>query len=456
MKLKDLTYGAILKNLLIIALPLTLTNLVNMAYNLTDMYWIGKVGYQAVTAIGTAGMFMWLAYGFFTLASSGTQIKVSHAVGEKDYEKLREYAITGLKIALFVGLAYGVVIFLFRSYAIDLYEIPTQLTADWAKTYLGIVAFAVVFLAINNAYVGILNGLGNSTTVLLISTSGLAVNMILDPIFIHVLDMGVAGAALATLIASMVPTILFTRFALKHTNIFEDFKLFRIHKDHVRVITKLSIPTSVQSLMFTLIAMSISKIVIDFGEEAMAVQRLGSQIESLTWMIGMGANIAISVYVGQNFAAGKWRRLIKGYVLMFGIMSVYGAIITVFLYLAGGQLFDVFLDETYVIEMGATYLKILSLSQLGMMIETICAGAFYGLGKTKIPSIISIVGNVLRLPLAMYLSNQFGVEGIWWAITISSILKGLLNLIMFVIESVINENIKFKYFIEKYDVSIEG
>lgn len=455
MKLKDLTYGKILKNLLIIALPLTLTNVINMAYNLTDMYWIGQVGYQAVTAIGTAGLFLWLAYGFFQFSSSGTQIKVSHAVGEKNYDDVRYYAITGLKISTLVGIGYGLAIFVFRGFAIDIFRLPVANTAIQAKAYLSIVSFAVVFQAINATYVAIFNGVGNSKMVLLISSTGLIVNMILDPLFIQVFNMGVNGAAFATLIASTVPTSIFTYYAIKKLSLFEDFNLLKIRSKYAKVILKLSVPTAIQSLLFTMIAMYISGMTINFSEEAMAVQRLGSQLESLTWMIGIGANVAISVFVGQNFAAGKWRRLIKGFTLMLAIMTVYGLIVTIFLYTSGYFLFDVFLNEGHVIALGAIYLKILAISQLGMMVETICSGAFYGLGKTYIPSVISILGNALRIPLAYFLSSSMGVEGIWWAITISSIFKGVAAVIMFTIHSIKNKNIKFEYFVQRYDTSLE-
>jgi putative MATE family efflux protein len=455
MKVKDLTYGAILKNLLIIALPLTITNVINMAYNLTDMFWVGQLDYQAVTAIGTAGLFLWLAYGFFQFASSGTQIKVSHAVGEKNYDDVRYYAITGLKIAAIVGLTYAVVIFFFKDFAIDIFGLKTLETANRAKSYLSIVSFAVIFQAINTTYVSIFNGVGNSKMVLIISSSGLVVNMILDPLLIHGLGMGVSGAAWATLLASTVPTMIFTYYAFTKIKIFDEFNLLRIRKTYARVILKLSVPTAVQSLFFTGIAMYISGKTIMFGEDAMAVQRIGSQIESLTWMIGIGANIAISVFVGQNFAAGKWRRLIKGYTLMMAIMSVYGLLVSLLLYTSGYFLFDIFLNETFVIELGEKYLKVLALSQLGMMFETICSGTFYGLGKTYIPSAISIIGNALRVPLLLIMTPAMGVYGIWWAITLSSIFKGSAGLIMFAIHAVKNENIKFKYFVERYKPDLE-
>ncbi len=455
MKLKDLTYGKILSNLLIIALPLTLTNVINMAYNLTDMYWVGQVGYQSVTAIGTAGLFLWLAYGFFQFASSGTQIKVSHAVGEKNYEDVRYYAITGLKIVLLVGFAYGLIIFFFRGFVIDLFKLEVVSTALQAKSYLSIVSFAIVFQAINTTYIAIFNGVGNSKMVLLISSTGLIVNMLLDPLFIHVFNMGVDGAALATLIASTVPTTIFSYYAITKLNIFEDFNVFKIRQKYAKVILKLSTPTAVQSLLFTTIAIYISYMTLEFGEEAMAVQRLGSQLESLTWMIGIGANVAISVFIGQNFAAGKWRRLVKGFTLMMAIMTVYGLLVTIFLYTSGYFLFDVFLNEEHVIALGAIYLKILAISQLGMMVETICSGAFYGLGKTYIPSAISIIGNALRIPLAILLSAQMGVEGIWWAITISSLFKGISALLAFAIHAFKNDKIKFKYFTQRYDTSYE-
>jgi len=137
---------------------------------------------------------------------------------------------------------------------------------------------------------------------------------------------------------------------------------------------------------------------------------------------------ALSTFVGQNFGAKKWDRIYKGYFIAIGLVSIVGVGATLLLTLGAGPIFSIFLDEKEAVAHGIAYLKILGLSQLFMCIEITTAGAFNGLGKTVPPSIIGIVFNALRIPAAMILSmpHLFGLEGVWWSISMSSVFKGVI------------------------------
>lgn len=190
-------------------------------------------------------------------------------------------------------------------------------------------------------------------------------------------------------------------------------------------------PVAVQSGLFTLIAMLIARIVARWGGPLpIAVQQVGSQIESISWLTAGGFQSAMSAFMGQNFGANRWDRVYRGYFIGLAIAAVIGAVATAVLVFGGAEpLFALFIPEAEAVAQGVIYLRILSVSQLWMAIEIVTAGAFIGQGQTSPPAVIGgVVFNVLRIPGALLLSRTSlgGLSGgVWWAISISSVLKGL-------------------------------
>ena len=254
------------------------------------------------------------------------------------------------------------------------------------------------------------------------------VNIILDPFLILGIGpfpkMGVPGAAVATIFAQIVVTIIFIYVIKKKTDYFDEINfLQKPDWNHMRKIVKFGMPVAVQSGVFTFIAMIIARILSRWGSTPIAVQSVGSQIESITWMTAGGFQTALSAFVGQNFGAKKWERIYKGYFTALGIISVFGTITSCLLIFLPGPIFSIFISEKEVIKDGIVYLRILGVSQIFMCIEMTTAGAFNGLGRTIPPSIVGIVLNAMRIPGALLLSAFIGLSGVWWSISISSILK---------------------------------
>jgi Na+-driven multidrug efflux pump len=161
-----------------------------------------------------------------------------------------------------------------------------------------------------------------------------------------------------------------------------------------------------------------------FGPSALATQRIGTQIESLAWMVAGGFRVALAAFVGQNLGAKLYERIKEGYFKVLVPLVIYGLMINALLFFGAGALYKIFNPTVEVLSLGTDYLKILSLSQLFMVVEIATQGAFNGAGKNTPPSLIGIVFNGFRIPLAIILANYYGINGIWWAISISSILKG--------------------------------
>jgi Na+-driven multidrug efflux pump len=217
--------------------------------------------------------------------------------------------------------------------------------------------------------------------------------------------------------------------------------------NHIGKIVKMGIPVAVQSGAFTIFAMIIARILSRWGPTPIAVQSVGAQIESISWMTAGGFQTALSAFVGQNFGAKKWDRIYKGYFTAIGIITVIGIITSCLLIFLPEQIFSIFIREQKVIDEGIIYLRILGASQLFMCIEIATAGAFNGLGKTIPPSIVGIVLNAMRIPGALLLSISLGLTGVWWSISLSSVLKGLILTSWFILFLSRHPEIKGKKFI---------
>ncbi|WP_042274832.1 MATE family efflux transporter [[Clostridium] dakarense] len=436
----DLTHGKIASKLIKLALPIMGTSFIQMAYNLTDMIWVGKAGSNAVAAVGTAGFFPWLAMAFITISKIGGEIKVAQSIGEGNMDSTKSFIKAAIEINIILSILYTIFLVLFNSQLIGFFRLGEAEVITMSRQYLVIVALGMVFYFINPVFTAIFNGLGNSKTPFKINTIGLITNIILDPVLILGLGgfpkLGVVGAAIATVIAQMVVTLSFLAIIIKNKNEYFKVKLFKnIELNYYSVLCKLGLPVAIQSGMFTVFSMLIGVVVAAFGPVAIAVQKVGSQIESITWMTAEGLAVALGSFVGQNYGAKKYDRINKGCKITLIIALILGSINTLILVFFGNYIFNAFIQEPDAIREGSIYLKILGYSQLFMCLEIITTGAFKGLGKTFIPALIITILTGARVPVAYFLSNQqmLGLDGVWWSISLSSILKGILMLSIFII-----------------------
>ena len=433
-KANDLTEGGILKKLLQVAVPIMGTQLMQMVYNLTDMFWLGRMqdSVMAVAASGLAGMFLWLGMALMMIGRMGSEIGVSQNLGRGDQDTAQGYAQDATRMALLLGLLYGLVLLTLAEPLVSLLQVKERDVLENAAAYLRIIGLGIPLTYVSAAITGAFNGAGNSKLSFWANAVGLVVNMVLDPVFIFVFHMGVAGAAIATVIAQGVVCVLFVIYAKRHPHRpFKHFLLWgRLNFQKVRQILRWSLPVALESGAFTALAMVVTSMVSAwYGETAVAVQRVGSQIESLSWLIGGGFSSAVTSFIGQNYGAGKWTRIRRGYRIALGSLLMWEVVVTLMLVFGGRFFFSLFLREPpEILSMGATYLAILAGCQLFMAFEGACAGTFRGMGETLPPSLCSIVSNLIR-PLLCWLFAQFmGLNGLWMGITVSAALRGLFML----------------------------
>ncbi len=427
-----LTDGHIGKTLTKLALPIMGTSFVQMTYNLTDMFWVGKLGSNAVAAVGTAGFFTWFAFSMILLSKVGAEVFVAQHLGRDDEDGAKNYARSAIHLNLILAVVYGLFLFYFRHSLIGFFNLGDTSVTDMGESYLGVISIGIVFMFINPVLTSVFNGAGNSKTPFIINLIGLALNMVLDPLLIKgfgpIAAMGVIGAAVATVLAQVIVTIIFVAVMAAGRDPFFRINIFKkLDGPRIKCILILGYPVAVQNGLFSIIAMIIARMISVYGPEAIAAQKLGSQIESITWMTAGGYSTAISAFVGQNYGAKKYDRILKGYFSGLRLMSLIGVFATVLLFVFSEQLFGIFLSDPQTIAIGSAYLRIIAVSQWFSTLEISNQGAFNGLGKTLYPSVVGVVLNLARIPLAYFLSINLnlGLEGVWWAITISSVFKGL-------------------------------
>lgn len=434
-KSMNLLEGPIFKTLMKLALPIMGTSLIQMAYNLIDMIWIGRIGASAVAAVGSAGMYMWLSNGISTLAKMGGQVCVGQAIGSHQKKKATQYASTTIQLGIVFGLLYGILTLLFYKPMIVFFNLTSTEVIHQAEIYLLVTCGFVVINFINQIFTSLMTAIGNSHHPFIATTVGLILNIILDPLLIFTFDMGVLGAAVATVISQMIVMVMMIYYAKKDRILFDEMKLWTMNPQSIySKIMKIGLPTGLQSLCFTFISMIIARFIAGYGDVAIAVQKVGSQIESISWMSAEGFGNALNAFVAQNYGANNIERVKKGTYSALKTCILWGIFTTAVLLLFPQMIFQIFITEKDVIPLGVDYLQILAFSQLFMCIESTLAGTLNGLGKTFIPSCVSVTLTAARIPLVMILSSTaLALNGIWWAISISSIAKGIVISLCFIV-----------------------
>ena len=412
----DLLNEAIAPELTRLALPIMATSLVQMLYNLTDMAWIGRLGAGAVTA----------------------GVKTAHCLGAGENDSAAQYARGALQLGILFAVLYGLVSLFGASRLIGFFKLNSPEVIAQAEWYVRIACGLVIFSYLNAILTGLLTAAGNSRTPFIVNVAGLAFNVVLDPVLIFGIgpfpELGVSGAAAATVTAQALVSLLFFKAVLREKVLFPHLRLWVLVPVKVwREIVRIGVPSAVQNLIYAGISMILTRLITGWGDLAVAAQRVGSQIESVSWMVGDGFSAAVNAFLGQNYGAKRYDRVRRGYFCAIAMTAAWGLCTTFLLIGMARPLFSIFLQEEEVMAIGVNYLRIVGLSQMFMMVEQTSIGAFSGLGRTLYPSIVSVTFTSARIPVAVLLSSVMGLSGIWWALSISSMVKGCILFVSFVL-----------------------
>ena len=433
----DLTKGSILKKMMMVAAPIMGTQLMQMAYNLTDMFWLGRMEQSvvAVAASGLAGMFLWLGMAPMMIGRMGAEIGTAQNLGRRDIDAAQEYAQTSTRLSMLLGTAYGLILILFAKPLVSLLMVKEVDVFNSTCVYLRIVGLGTTASFVAMAVTGVFTAAGRSKLSFWANAIGLILNMALDPLMILTFKWGIAGAAIATSTAEVIVCGLLIWFIKKNPHRpFAQFKLLGgLNRDKVRKILRWSLPVAMESGAFTALAMVVTGMVSSlYGQTAVAVQRVGSQIESISWLVGGGFATAVTAFIGQNYGARKWSRIRRGNRVALLTLVLWETVVTALLFFCGRFFFSLFLREPpEILDMGEDYLKILACCQLFMALEGTYAGTFRGLGRTMPPSACSIASNLVRPLLCWVLQQKMGLNGLWWGVAVSAALRGLMMCIWF-------------------------
>lgn len=431
MKKIDLTKGRVLSVISALALPIMGSSLLQFTYNLIDMMWVGRLGSNAVASIGSSSLYVNMGNSLISMAVIGTGIKTAHAIGKKNNDEVQEYINCGIIINMIIGIIFGLVLIFMGKSFIGFLNLGNDEVERNAYYYLALNAPILFFAFFNMMYTRILGSFGNNSLAFKINGVGVALNIILDPLCIYTLKFGVIGAGVSTLIANVIMFILFRILSGGILNY--KFKL-RTDYNKIKEIIQLGFPMSLQRVLFTVINIILAKIIAIFGSDAIAAQKVGLQIESIAYMIIGGLNGAVASFVGQNFGAGKFKRIKDGYKSALVVGMSYALIMAGVFLLLNRPMIKMFISDEGTIEIAASYLKAVAFSQVFSAVEMISNGMFTGIGKPKIPAFISIIFTALRIPLALVFIQPYGINGVWMSIALSSILKGICSYMVYEIK----------------------
>ena len=429
----NLTKGPILKTLTKLAIPIMASSFLGTLYNITDMAWIGLLGSKAVAGVGVGGMFTWLSQGLAAMARMGGQVQVAQCIGRGERDRAHGFAQAAVQLATLMGMAYAVISLLFTRQMVAFFQLTDPEAQIAALSYTKIACGLIVFSFLTLTMTGLYTAQGDSKTPFLANLIGLVTNMILDPVLIlgpgPFPKLGVVGAAIATVTAqAIVMTIMILGVIIqKKENVLKGIRLTaKIPKEYLGGLCRIGIPTAIQGMAYCAISMVLTRMVSAYGAEAVATQRVGGQIESISWNTADGFAAALNAFIAQNYGAGKMERVRKGYRASLWTVGIWGLLIS-FVFICFPQaIADIFFHEPKAVATAVGYLVIIGFSEAFMCVELTTVGALSGLGRTRLCSIISIAFTSARIPLAIILGGLIGLSGIWWALSITSIIKGII------------------------------
>ena len=422
--------GPLVKAIFTLAIPPVLGMFMEIALSVTDFYWVGRLGPAAQDAIASSMVVVWTLFSAISIISIGVSALVSRHVGANAPEKAVHFTRQAVWLALTLGVCVSAVGYWATGHLLDFMN-AGAVTQQHARPYLHVffVVCPLLFLA-ETAY-AVFRASGDTKTPTKVGITVVVINLVLDPLLIFgwgpIPALGVPGASVATGIAWCVGAILIYRLMLCGRLGFSVGRLFseKPNLGSFGRIARIGLPISTQQLTFVLVYWFLIGFVHRFGEAAGAGMGIGNRMESFSYLTCSGFAMAASTLVGQNLGAGQPDRAARGAWGATGLGIALTLVFSFFFLVLPGPIASFFTSDPEVKQIAVGYLVILGLSQFTMAVEIILEGAFSGSGDTLPPMLVILPGSVARVPLAWYLAFQldWGIEGIWWTLTITTTLK---------------------------------
>ncbi len=427
--------GSIFKALLLIATPIVMTNLLQHMYNLTDTYWLGKIGTQPQAAIAMVSPVQNTIIAFGQGITAAGSILMSQYIGAEKMKKANQMANQIFLCAMiFSFVCTGVLV------------VCTPLITSWigasgeifdlGNIYLRIVMLDTPLLFIINLFSAVNQSQGNTVFPMLLNLLGILINMVLDPLFLMVLDMGIGGVALATFVSKLPCAIIGMIYLMNPKNeIHLKLHLLRPEGKMIKQIFSVGLPTAIGSSAMQFGFVLMSRNVYVFGDAAMAAYGVGNRINGIITLPSMAIGSATSTIVGQNLGAGQLKRAERGY----RIATLSGVILLFCLgrFLSykpiGAAVVGILTDDSEVMSMAVDFLSIMAFWCFTNSVYNCTMGLLNASGKTKLTMLVEAARIWVFRFATIYFCQKIlhmGVESIWYSVVVSN---GLSALILFIL-----------------------
>ncbi|MCD6246148.1 MATE family efflux transporter [candidate division WOR-3 bacterium] len=434
----DLLNGALWKVLLQLSTPIIIANLFQTFYNLTDAFWLGKLGKSALAAPTITFNIVFTIIAIAGGLGAGGMTVLAQYKGAGNTEKVNETASNTFVLLIIISTTLAILGYILTPQILTLMQTPSDaylLTLN----YMRIIFIGIPFVFGFYIYQGLMQGYGDTFNPMKISALTVTLNIILDPVLIFGLGpfprMGVSGAAIATIFSQFISSVigisqmLSGKYGLKLS-----FSGFRFNREIVTAILKVGIPISISQTGTSFGFTVLMGIVNTFGSGVISAFGVGNRIISLLTTPAMGLAMGTSTVVAQNIGADRTDRAEHSVWVAALMNGVLLFILTTLLFFFGASVVRFFINDPEVIEIGKSMFKITSYSVLFFSIMMIFNASFRGSGHTM-PTLIMQLSRLwlLRIPFAWLLAKTmgYGANGIFWAMFISNTVTAIVSFIWF-------------------------
>lgn len=434
--MKDLTQGSIAKHLLSLSLFIALSMAFQTLYYLVDLYFVGRIGKEAIAAVALAGNIMLVVLAITQALSVGTTTLVSHAVGRKDPERAGLVFNQAFVLSCAVGLLFGIVAFALRRLYCDLLGADPE-TAALGVEYLTwfIPGMTLQFLIVSMA--AALRGSGVMLPTMVIQILSVLVNMVLAPVLIlgwgFGRPLGVAGAAIATCIAVVAGVVMFWIYFLKPGNYLKVTPAqWRPQPKLLWEMSKIGMPAGGEFLLMSVYMVLVYWIIRPFGAAAQAGFGIGGRLMQSLFLPTMAVAFAAAPVAGQNFGAHNAERVRATFRAAVTLTTAVMIVAVVLSHLAPERMIGLFSQDPAVIAFGAQFLRIISFNFIAVGIVFTCSSLFQGMGNTVPPLACSALRIVIFALPAVLLSLRpgFEIRQVWFLSVTTVALQAILAFVL--------------------------
>lgn len=413
--------GAILK----MSLPAVGSSLLTLVFLLVDIFWVGRIlGPAALAAVSTAGFAVWILASVAEMIAVGLTAVASRRHGEGAHGVAAVVAGTTLVVALAIGAAIAASGWLLVPLHFAVMQTPPEVTEPgrlYLTTYLLGAPLFLGFFACEATF----RASGDTRTPLMLLATSVALNVVLDPLLITGLGplpaLGIAGAAVAAILtrAGVLAAgfVILVRRRLIRLSVFD----FRAAFGALRI----GLPVAANGIFFSLVYIGLTRITTRFGVPALAALGIGHKLEGLSYMVASGFGLASAAIVGQNMGAGRADRARRAGWLTAGYACATGAVVALAFLAFPEPMLGIFTRDPLVVADGVLYLRAMAAVQVSMGLEIVLESALGGAGYTIQPMIWSGLFTAARIPMAAWLAGAWGVQGVWWALGITAVARGV-------------------------------